>query len=70
MKRHREPFAATLAALLVFAGILAPSVMLVVIATLVAAGLSVLVLGTRSAASAPSAAGAGAGSRRGVQNPR
>ena len=61
MQRHREPFAAMVAAVAVFVGIVAPSLMLVVAVSLTAAGLGVLVLGARTARQTSE--------RRGVQNP-
>lgn len=50
MQRHREPLAAVLAALAVFVGIVAPSLVLVVAVSLATASIIVLALsaGTRS----------------------
>ena len=42
MERHREPLAAVVAALLVFAGIVAPALMLALAVTLAGVGLAVL----------------------------
>jgi hypothetical protein len=62
MQRHREPLAALLAALTVFVGIVAPSLMLIVALTLVALSVGVLALAVGRASQADD--------RRGMQNPR
>ncbi len=62
MQRHREPLAAMVAAVAVFVGIAAPSLMLVVAVSLIAAGLAALVPGARAASQTSE--------HRGVQNPR
>ena len=60
MQRHREPLAAILAALAVFIGIIAPSLMLALAVSLAGAGLAVLAMSARGRTD----------DRRGMQNPR
>lgn len=62
MQRHREPLAATLAALAVFIGVVAPALMLIVALSLTAVGLAVLALGTGP--------GSRTDDRQRMQNPR
>jgi hypothetical protein len=62
MQCHREPLAATLAALAVFIGIVAPALMLILALSLTAAGLAMLAL-----ADGP---GSRTDDRQRMQNPR
>ncbi len=62
MQRHREPLAAVLAAIAVFVGIVAPSLMLILAVTI--AGVCLAVLGLAFGGDSQ------ADDRRGMQNPR
>jgi Flp pilus assembly protein TadB len=62
MERHREPLAALLAAVAVFVGIVAPSLMLILAVVLGGVSLAALALAFGRARQADD--------RRGMQNPR